>query len=841
MVGQIHFKGLLVKNFYIILFAVLACVQQESYSQASEIPETPEISDKERDVSATPVGTAVNLSSDKSSLNKQEDKKLIIKKIEIEGNKHVKKEVLLMRLPYKIGMKFDPAQSATALNNLYDLGYFRQISLEGEKLSDTAMKLIVCVEEKKLLEKIEFKGNKALRTSKIKEKLDAKKITTIDEESMQKIASRIKTLYKEENRHLVEIKTQLIPNKKNPDKASAIFTISEGPKTSVARVYFVGNTNIPERKLRTAVFTREDWLLSFTDSAGTYQEEALEVDKHKLEYLYRDHGFLMAKVYKTKVSYSKDKRKITVTFFINEGDQYHVRSIKAPGDEIFGQDELLPCITIESQKPYSQTKLVQSINKLKELWGEKGYIYADVYPQVVPDEKSHNVDVTFHVERGKKMYVNRIVVTGNNETRDKVIRRQLNIVEGDLITSTELRKSKDRVEYLSFFERDGVNWKIHRITDELADLEMNVKEAKTGNLNFMVSYGSDQYNTKPTIKGSVAIEKSNILGLGYDAGGLIQATRRHLQRLELHFFDPNILDSDISGSYLLYKRWDEYDQWTYVDKIPIQKIMGVNTRFGFPLKRIDKQLQAILDLGVEDIWNNKPSALGRYGYIFEPIVRRTFQEGTLKWIGVDLVKDTRNHQIYPRSGYKITFSNKWAPAAINKQFSFLRTELEGSCYTALIGQDSLVLAVRAKVGRITELSDNKIIPYKELFHMGGQTTVRGFTWGGIGPAWRLTNNPLGARNAVLFTTELVFPLIEDYSMKGHVFYDTGAGWDTPKKDITDHSLIKRDSFHLRHSIGIGLNLIKPIPAKIDWGFKLDRKRSEHESPNEFHLSMNYAW
>ena len=124
--------------------------------------------------------------------------------------------------------------------------------------------------------------------------------------------------------------------------------------------------------------------------------------------------------------------------------------------------------------------------------------------------------------------------------------------------------------------------------------------------------------------------------------------------------------------------------------------------------------------------------------------------------------------------------------------------------------------------------------------MGGQTTVRGFLWGSIGPAW-ITGDPLGARHAVQLNTELIFPLIPDYSMKAHVFYDAGAGWDTPKKDIPDTVFLRRDKFDLRHSVGFGLNLLKPMPAKIDWGFKLDRKKKYGESAHEFHLSMNYAW
>jgi outer membrane protein insertion porin family len=777
---------------------------------------------------------------DEPLATKKIEQKLTIKKIIVSGNKHIKSEVILNRIPYKVDDVFDQEKSGQAIRNLYALDYFRQIKLEGEKLGKDSMSLHVIVEEKKLLEKLEFKGNKRIKSKKIKEKFNLDKLTTVDEESLRRIAIGIQKMYAEENRYHVNVTSEIVPNAKNPDKATAIFTVQEGPKSTVVRVFFKGNKNMPERKLRNILLTRENWLLNFMDNAGTYQEELLDMDKHRIEYYYRDHGYLEAKVVKTQLDFLRDKKDVHITFTIKEGQQYYVREIQAPGDEMFSQEELLPLISLEKNQPFSQTKLVQSLNKLKDLWGERGYIYADVYPQVKPDEETRTVDVTFFTERGKKLYVNRINITGNKVTRDKVIRRQFDIAEGDLITTTQLSKSRAGVEYLSFFERDGVNWKVHRISDDLADLEMNVQEAKTGNLNFMLTYGSDRNNPKPSLRGAITIEKGNLFGKGYDVGAMIQASRHRIQKLEAHFSDPHILDSDVSGHVSVYKRWDEYDQWGNVSPSPIQKVLGGDVHFGFWLPQIDKRLQLILDIGIEDIRNNKPKAIGPNRQLFEPIVRRSFQEGTLFWQGADLVKDTRDHQVYPRSGYKMTLSSKIAFPVVNKEYSFLKAEAEGSSYIALIGHDSLVLGLHGRLGHVGSLETKKPIPYKELFHMGGQSTVRGFTWGGIGPAL-ITGDPIGARNAIQWNAEFIFPLIPDYSMRGHFFYDAGAGWNTPKEDITDLSIIKRDSFDLRHAVGFGLNLVKPMPAKIDWGFKLDRKKRDGESAHEFHLSMNYAW
>ncbi|MBD3273049.1 outer membrane protein assembly factor BamA [Candidatus Dependentiae bacterium] len=782
-----------------------------------------------------------------------------INKIKIIGNKLVKKYAIMNRLPYRAGEKFDSTKTAAAINNIYSLGYFRQVRILKKDLKHNRVNLYVEVEEKKLLAKLEFEGNKNLSSSKIKEELNLDKLITIDEENLHQIAIAIKKLYAKESYHNVNIETKIITDKKSPDKATAKFIINQGPKSAVVRVFFKGNKNIPDRKLRKMVQTREEWLLSFMDESGIYQKDVLEMDKHRIEYLYKDDGYIKASVSKADVKFFDDNKKINVIFYINEGEQYKVDKVEAIGDDVVLSKELKEYVVVKEGKPYSQSKVIETINNLKEVWGRKGYINADVYPQTKVDDETKTIDITFHTEKGNRLYVNRIEITGNKVTRDKVVRRQIDFEEGDLITTRKLNRSKANVEYLSFFERGGVNWKIQRLDDKKANLIMNVKEAKTGNLQAGLTYGSDRYNSSPSLKGRVSVEKKNLFGLGFDSGLMIQANRHHLKQLEAHFFDPAIFDSDASVFATIYRRWEEYDQWANVTVVPKETVTGGMARLGFYLPQLDRRLQFLTEVGVEHIKNNKPRATGPNRAIFEPIVRQKFQQGTLAWLSLDLIKDTRNHQVYPNKGYKFIWHTKLAPPAVNEEYSFIKSELEGSWYTPLIGEDNLVLCIHAKTGAIAstggtyytqELDENgvetgtvekkKIIPYKELYHMGGQNTVRGFTWGGIGPAW-INNDPLGGKYMVQFNAELIFPLIPDYSMKAHFFYDAGAGWDTPKEEIPNTSYLKRDQFNLRHSVGFGLNLTQPMPAKIDWGYKLDRDKKAGESPHEFHLSMNYAW
>jgi|SaaInlLV_10m_DNA_2_1039722.scaffolds.fasta_scaffold00501_19 outer membrane protein insertion porin family len=767
----------------------------------------------------------------------------LIKRIFIEGNNHIKKEAILNKIPFKEERQFDSDKTAEAIQLLYSLGFFSQIKIEKEHVKDNVINLYIVVQEKKLLEQIVFKGNKKIKTKTFEEKLNIEKIEAIDNEQLKQLVHAIIKLYKEENHHITKVSSEIVENKKQPDKAKVIITINEGPKTKIKRVNFVGNKHLPYRKLCTFIFTREDWIFGFMNDAGKYSEDMLEMDKRRIEYLYRDHGYLAAKVTRADVEFSKDQKEINVTFEIKEGDQYTIRTINTPGDEIFDESDLLPYVTIEEGRPFSQSKLIDTINNLKTRWGTIGYIYADVYPQIIPDEKTKDVDITFFAEKGDKVLVNRINITGNKSTKDKVIRREILLEEGDLITSPILNFSKENVEYLGFFDRGGVNWKMHKISDEKVDLEMNVKEARTGHLNFEMSMGGDK-NPSNSLKGKIDFGKNNFWGYGWDVGLSVQADRHKAREANFYFFDPYILDSNVSGNLRIYAKQAEYEQWKTSSRLPLERTIGSAAKFGIAMPWLSRRTTLALEIGAESIHFKgiaETQMLGANKAQSEKLFRRRFADGDLYWLSADLIKDTRNHRIYPSHGYKIILSAKTAPPFINREFSFIKTELDWSWYTPIIGDDLLVLGLHSSAGIIDHISQNKVIPYKELFHMGGQGTVRGFTWGGIEPAWQISNDPIGARKAVQFNAELIFPLIQDYSMKGHVFYDAGAGWDTPKDGIDNMSLVKRNTFNLRHAVGFGINLLKPTNVKIDWGYKLDRNKKEGESPHEFHLSMNAAW
>lgn len=785
----------------------------------------------------------------------------------IDGAHHVKEGVIRNKLPYKSGDVFDPHKSADAIHQLYNLGYFHNLQLEYEHVDEGTVNLYVILEENKLLEKFVFSGNTHVKEKKIREELNLHAVESISDEMLTMLKSGLTRIYKEEGYHHPTITTELKVNPTNPDKATAIVTINEGPFSYITHVTFRGNKTLPDRKLRGFLFSRERNILSFMNQSGSYDPAQLELDKRRLEMLYRDYGYLNARVMDVQTSFSKDKKAIALTFTIEEGNPYTVTKISVPGDDIFLESDLLPYVSLKTGFPYSHSKLAESIEQLKNRWSLKGYINADVYPQIVPDDVNQTVEITFLSERGSLMHVNRINITGNVTTRDKVIRREIPFEEGDLITSKKLQQSQDLIERLSFFERGGVNWKLHRLTDEIADLEMNVKEGKTGNFSFQLSYGSQEHSSERAWRGGINLSKLNLFGRGWQAGASaqLQFKRNGSQLFEGFFIDPHLFGRNISGSFAGFHRRQDFQEWCHVNRAPTIKESGGEISFGFSIPNLDRFFEVSFETGLEYINakgplepsqpNCPPSdkrvpllATGCDNCSLQKILDRGFQTGLYQWFGLHFSYDSRNHRVYPNRGSRIYWGNTIALPKLNKHYSYFKSDLEASYYTPLIGDDYLVFAIHGKAGIIFNLTDDLHIPYKELYHMGGQQTVRGFTFGSIGPAWQTVENdgtkkqsPLGARKALQLNAELIFPIIPDYSIKGHFFYDGGAGWDTPKKDIKCTSRIVRNKLNWRHSVGIGLNIVNPMPAKIDWGYKLDRDKKSGESPHEFHVQMNAAW
>ena len=465
------------------------------------------------------------------------------------------------------------------------------------------------------------------------------------------------------------------------------------------------------------------------------------------------------------------------------------------------------------------------------------------------------------IDKTEKLHVNNIRIIGNKNVKDRIIMRQIEFKPGDKITAKKLRNSLSNLEFLNLFERNSVSINVVRLDvdnqKELfnsADIEIIVSEKSPGELQLGVGYGSTARNPVEAVTFGISLKRDNLFGNEWSAGVIMTTHKDTVDNVGLRFSNSNVFDKNLFSEIGLYQVYNSYSGWGYINKFPFEKYTGGYFKLGFPLDRITRRLKLYTEFGTERIKNN--------GFTSDredinDIIYQRFREDVLNTFSLTLEKDTRNHPVEPSSGYRAAFSVKTALPSINDDFSFLKNILSVESYTSLIGKDKLVLDLHGFAGSVHSLkndSGKKIIPYKELFHMGGLHSVRGFSWGELDPSLS-GYNPLGGRYALQGTSDLVLsiidkpnlPLLRHFRLKGHLFYDFGGCWNTIKKnkvdtgDNLDISLfkIRNNKFKLRHSIGWGISLLKPLDLRFSWAYKLGRRPSETKS--EIHLTTNFTW
>ncbi|MCL5874889.1 MAG: outer membrane protein assembly factor BamA [Candidatus Dependentiae bacterium] len=776
-----------------------------------------------------------------------------IKDIIVQGNKHVPTAAILTRVSYHQGDLFDPKKSRELIKRLYnELKRFRFIEIKVEPIGTDELNLYIVVEEKKLLKDYQFIGNTQIATKDILSKIPFSQMPAIDPEELKVLRKKIKKLYAEKGYNAVDIDAQITLDQE--DKATAIFTFHEYPKSLVKRIKFTGNKNVRGKALRSVIFSHEDWLLGFLDQSGIYQPDRVAADRHMIEQYYQNQGYISAKVLDVQVNFDECNN-ITLVFDIDEGKQYTIGDVSVESAGDVSAQTLLDWIPLKPGNIYSRDQVVDSIKMLEYFWGNRGYIFASVEPAIVPHEDTQAVDITFSQDLGSQVYLNRLNIIGNKKTRDKIIRRSILLCEGELITNHFMEESKNRVEGLGYFEvRDGVNWKINRLGENLADLDLIVKEGKTGHAAMQLGYGGTASLSSPAdaLTAELNVNDTNFMGLGISvnlAGRFAKAEKT----FNLNITQPWLFDKPIMAALDVYHKRTGYEEFQLTNGTNEIRTGGSFTT-GF-VKVFPKlyftDIFMRFTLGLDGIeYTNVPVAAQRQdpqtGALdvvgpdqYTALLQKLFSSGSIGWLGVVLGQEKKNHPMHPSRGYAwAARTNAGFPAA--GILSYGKFDWDFHWYTPLIGEHDLVFHWHNYLGFAYPLK-NKLIPFGELFHIGGPSSVRGYLFGQISPRFRLgtQSDSVGASNALFVNAELLFPIQTDMSIKGVFFYDGGTGWHNPYVNPLNRNYFINNNFDYRHAVGAGIRLTQPMPVKIDVGFKLDPR--PNESPYEVHLGMNYGW
>ncbi len=774
----------------------------------------------------------------------------LIEKIIVRGNKSVTTEAILQKVPYKVGEPFNPLKTQELIKNLYfKIMRFSNIEVRGKNSGANGIILYIIVTEKPLLKSVVLKGNSVVSEKEIRQKVNLD-MPCLEEAELKQLTEQIKRVYVERGYCGTTITAEM--NYDSEQNATVILTIKESSKSLVKRIKFDGNETLSDKKLRSALLTQEDWLFGFLSRSGIYIKERLEADKRMLEQLYQNSGFLNARVMNVKEEIDPcNGTDINLTFEIEEGPAYCFGTIQVEGTlPDCAQDDIVQRLPIRTGMSYSRRSITEAMHTLEFLWGDKGYIFARIDPSIQPNEDTKTVDVSFYVDAGEAITLNNIIIKGNRKTRDKVIRRRILLREGSQITSTLMELSKNSVESLGFFDqRDGVSWKIKKTSNNSADLELLLKETKTGNAGYQMGFGgAGQTLSSPStgLNCKLNFTDRNLFGQGIDFN--IEANwSKQEQIFTVHIAQPWLLDKPVYGAFDIQHRMPSYDILRNIDIAAVnQRLTNAGVALGGITRSTNyffNNINILVTTGLENIGYGKiptatnDSALAKIQYQY--ILNREFCSGIYAWIGGSLQQDTRNNPVHTSRGYRYVLATRIGLPAHNggqERIGFYKFSFEGSWYTPIINEYDLIFRMRAFGGIVYPIGSYNA-PFSELYNLGGPASVRGFLFGDIGPKFQ--GSPIGAAKALYWNFELQFPITADMTMKGAFFYDGGTGFNNPYVYADQAPYVTGNGFDYRHAVGFSIRVLNPMPIRVDWGFKLDQRTGE--SSSEVHFASAFDW
>jgi outer membrane protein insertion porin family len=729
-----------------------------------------------------------------------------IAEIRVEGNRRVEPAAVERALVQKRGDPFDPAKTPEDLRSLWRLGYFSDIQLLVQRLPQGGLVYVVRVEERPSIREVRLQGNQELSKDDFKESLDLRPNSVLDLEQVRKNAKKIQEKYIDKGFFLAEVtwKLEKIPETNQVD---VVFVIREHSKVQVRQITFVGNEKVPASELKEVMVTKEAGLLSFISGEGTYREEMFQRDLAMIQAAYYDRGFVNVKVEKPLVTISPDKRDIFVTIHIDEGEQYRIGKLDFSGDLLVAKERLAELMSSKEGTLFNRSELSRDIQKITDVYYDEGYAYANINPLTRVNAESRTIDLTFDVQKGRQVVIERIEVTGNSKTRDKVIRREMRIYEGELFSGSGLRRSQERVNALGFFEKVEVTHKPGSSEDRIV-VVVDVKEKATG--TFQVGLG---FSNVENFVFTAQVSQNNFLGWGQSASLSLQwsGLRRFFQA---SYFDPYFMDTQYIFSTDLYNVQADYLGF-------VRNSTGGNVNFG---RHLWEDVMANLTYTLEFVNVEPGSSAADQIPLFNQ-----FRSGSTSSLRASLTVDKRDNRLFPSKGYLLFGSVEFAPPWFGGSFLFTRYTAYARRYWQL--PFGFVFKVNGTVGYVSQWRDKDPLPISELYFVGGINTVRGYFLRSITPTARvgldtrpdagIRNFSIGGDKQLILNVEMEFPIFEKVGIRGVLFYDAGNAWAANERFFQDKQ-DRRVPLGLFHSVGFGFRWFSPIgPLRFEWGIPLN--------------------
>ena len=725
-----------------------------------------------------------------------------IDSLSITGNKRIETDAILAVIESQKGMIFDPEALNKDLRSIYEMGFFEDVQIEVE--DGPGGKIVTFkVSEKPSIGKITFEGNKKIDKEDLEKVVGIRKYVILNRTAIKDSMERLRDHYHQEGYHNVEVRERIeeLPN----NEVALTYHITEGDKVFIREIRFIGNVSFDDDDLKDVMKTSEKGFFSFFSKSGNLDRKKLESDISKINSFYHNNGYIKAQVGEPDISYQKDEGLI-ITITINEGPQYTLRKVSLKGDLIKETDELYKALKITQEKVYNGEVVRSDALKLSEIYANEGYAYADIARQIEEDDKEHTVDITYRILKGEKVKFERIEITGNDKTRDKVIRRELQVVEGGYFSAQKLQRSAQNLHRLGFFEEVQVDTKPGS-TDEDMMLDINVQERPTGMLSLGVGYSSVE-----KAMGIFQVSENNLFGRGQSLSARVSVSTLSTRYI-VSFIEPWLFGKPLSAGIDIYDWEYEYNEYT-------KDSTGGNLRFGFPLGLDFTRGSVIYTYDDAEIWDISETAA--------QAIKDMEGRNVTSSMTFGVSRDSRDRRFNATRGSVNVLSVEYAGGFLGGDNYFTKYKARSALFFPFFWDTAF--SVQGRWGFVEQRSGGQL-PVYEKFRLGGMNTVRGFEYESISPLDPDTGDRIGGEKMMAYNLEFRFPFVKEQGVMGVLFFDAGNVF-TKDEDYTFSGI--------RMGAGAGIRWYSPAgPLRLEWAKNLDPKPDEPSSVWEFTIGTPF--
>jgi outer membrane protein insertion porin family len=714
--------------------------------------------------------------------------------IQVKGNRRIEAEAIKSAIKSKEGGIFSPLLLDDDLRAVWKMGYFDDVKITSAD-GPSGKVVTILVKEKPTVREVQFTGNKEIEDKDLRDQIGLKRFAVFQPAAVKEAEQKILAAYRDKGYYDAKVTSQVITLPRGD--IGLKFTIIEGQKVFVQTIRFRGNKAFSDGDLRGQMSIHEKGWLSWLRDDHILEMAKLEQDVQKLNDFYYNNGYMEARVGKPEITREADGLKVTIN--IKEGPRFKIGAISVSGQMVIPQKDTLGLLKTKAGQWYNRDLLRQDMATLQNLYAERGFAYATVRPQVRQDMKKKTVAINFDVVKGNKIYFDRIIITGNTRTRDKVIRRELAVAEGDLFSAAALRSANMRLNRLNYFDDIHITPGKGSRPDTM-NININVKEKRTG----QVSFGAG-FSTQDSFMVMGQVSESNLFGTGDQL--MLRATLGgKATRYTLSFTEPWLFDRPISAGVDIYDWEREYLQYT-------KEALGFRLRFGFPTPYAYTRTYLYYKLEQAEISNISSTA--------SRLVREQLGTHTTSSVKGILRRDSRDHTFLTTRGSDNNFSVEWAGSPLGGSNAFIKAIASTGWYFPLFW--GTVFVAHGEMGWMTGHSGGEL-PIYEKFFLGGINTLRGYSYQSVSP--RDSNGDLiGGERMAVVNLEYRFPLVKKAGIIGVIFYDTGNSWTADEG---------YDFGNLRKSVGAGVRWMSPMgPLRLEYGYVLDPQPGDDTSNWEF--------